>query len=232
MHNRGPVKPPGPFCRQGLTGSGGRVVDIAMMASLGGLILAMWGTPGPNNLILLTSSAMYGARAAIPHWIGANLGFALLLTAMVFGLGELFDRFAWTALIVRAGGAAWLGWMGWTYIRAGIRGGVTDPAAAAKPGTRPMRIHEAVLFQWVNPKALLLAMSIVGTYSALATTSGARAAIMVGVFAVAGTPCGLLYMLAGGVLKRLMANHHHARILNLSIGAVFLATVVMILTAG
>jgi threonine/homoserine/homoserine lactone efflux protein len=171
------------------------------MASLGGLILAMWGTPGPNNIILLSSSAIYGARAAVPHWIGANLGFAVLLVAMVFGLGELFERFPWTALGVRIAGAAWLGWMGWTYIRAGIRGGTSDPAAEAKPGSRPMHIHEAMLFQWVNPKAMLLAMSIVGGYSA-------------------------------GALKRVMANHHHARILKFTIGAVFLATVAMIWTAA
>ena len=198
------------------------------MASLGGLILAMWGTPGPNNIILLSSSAIYGARAAVPHWIGANLGFAVLLAAMVFGLGELFDRFPWTALAVRIAGALWLGWMGWTYFRAGLRGGTSDPAASARPGSRPMRIHEAMLFQWVNPKAMLLAMSIVGGYSALGATSGERALVMVGVFALFGTPCGLIYMLAGGLLKRVMANHHHARIFNFSIGAVFLVTVVMI----
>ena len=202
------------------------------MASLAGLILAMWGTPGPNNLILLTSSALFGARAAVPHWIGANLGFAILLTAMVFGLGELFERFAWTALLVRLGGAAWLGWMGWTYIRAGIRGGVTDPAEAAKTGARPMNVPEAMLFQWVNPKGLLLAMSIVGGYSALGEASGERAAVMLGVFALFGTPCGLIYVLAGGMLRRVMGNHRHARILNFAIGAVFIATVVMILTAG
>ena len=199
------------------------------MASLGGLILAMWGTPGPNNLILLTSSALYGARAAVPHWVGANLGFGVLLLAMVFGLGELFERFAWTALLVRFGGAIWLGWMGWTYIRAGMRGGTSDPADNAKPGARPMRVHEAMLFQWVNPKALLLAMSIVGAYAALGNSSGERALVMVGVFALFGTPCGLIYMLAGGVLRRVVANHHHARILNFSIGAVFIATVAMIL---
>jgi len=202
------------------------------MASLAGLILAMWGTPGPNNLILLTSSALFGARAAVPHWIGANIGFAILLTAMVFGLGELFERFPWTALAVRVGGAAWLGWMGWTYIRAGIRGGVIDPAEAARTGARPMNVPEAMLFQWVNPKGLLLAMSIVGAYSALGETSAERALVMVGVFALFGTPCGLIYVLAGGVLRRVMGNHHHARILNFAIGAVFIVTVGMILMAG
>ncbi|WP_417475780.1 LysE family translocator [Maricaulis sp.] len=201
------------------------------MASLGGLILAMWGTPGPNNLILLTSSALYGSRAAVPHWIGANLGFAILLMAMVFGLGELFERFPWTAWLVRLGGAVWLGWMGWTYIRAGLRGGVIDPAEAAKTSARPMNVPEAMLFQWVNPKGLLLAMSIVGGYSALGETSGERALLMVGVFALFGTPCGLIYVLAGGMLRRVMGHHHHARILNFAIGAVFIATVGMILAA-
>ena len=49
-------------------------------------------TPGPNNLLLMSSGALFGWRRTVPHLAGIQLGFAVLMTAAVFGLGSLVEH--------------------------------------------------------------------------------------------------------------------------------------------
>lgn len=224
-------------------------MDMALYFSLAGFVVVMSITPGPNNLMMMSSSALYGVRRTLPHWLGVQLGFNVLLVSAVFGLGELVDRFAWTLDVVKIGGSVWLAWMSLAFFRvafarpAGRTAGTADavpagaePAAQSaddtrKPArrTRPFRSYEAALFQWVNPKAILMTVSAAGAYIALADTAGERALIFVATFVLFGAPCGLLWMLAGGVIHRFLTDRRHARILNGAIGVLLVATIWIIL---
>ena len=52
-------------------------------------------TPGPNNLMLMASSAKFGFRRTIPHGLGVAIGFALMVVLVGLGLGEVFARLPW-----------------------------------------------------------------------------------------------------------------------------------------
>jgi threonine/homoserine/homoserine lactone efflux protein len=210
-------------------------MDMALYASFVIFAVGMSITPGPNNLMLMSSSALFGVRATLPHWIGVNLGFNIMLVAAVFGLGELVVRYPWSLTVVKTGGAVWLLWMAWLFVKAGLRplAQPADPANDAgkdksKTGSRPFRVHEAALFQWVNPKALLMTISAAGAYIALAEGPTERAALMVGTFLVFGSPCGLVWAMAGGKLRRFMAHPKWSRLLNLSIAAILVLTIGLI----
>ena len=224
-------------------------MDMALYFSLAGFVVVMSITPGPNNLMMMSSSALYGVRRTLPHWLGVQLGFNVLLVSAVFGLGELVDRFTWTLDVVKIGGSVWLAWMSLAFFRVALAppaarnaAAVEDVAAGAdntgqgahepqKPSrrTRPFRSYEAALFQWVNPKAILMTVSAAGAYIALADTAGERALIFVITFVLFGAPCGLLWMLAGGVIHRFLTDRRHARILNGAIGVLLVATIGIIL---
>ncbi|MHA6288384.1 LysE family translocator [Maricaulis sp. CAU 1757] len=204
-------------------------MDMALYASLVGFVLAMSITPGPNNLMMMTSSALFGMRATLPHWLGINIGFNIMLVAAVFGLGELVERYPLSLLVVKLGGAVWLGWMAWLFAKAALNPLPVEARKAGRTRTRPFRIHEAALFQWVNPKALMMTVSAAGAYVALAESTGERALIMVATFAVFGAPCGLAWILAGGTLKRVMGDPRWARMLNGAIAAIIAVTAVLVL---
>lgn len=203
-------------------------MDMALYTGLVSFVIVMSVTPGPNNLMLMSSSALFGVRATLPTWLGVNLGFTILLVAAVFGLGELVARFPWAVLLVKFGGASWLLWMAWLFARAGLSTAGAGGKPAVSERSRPIRSYEAALFQWVNPKALLMTLSAAGAYIALADTPGERAVLMVGTFILFGSPCGLLWVFAGGALKRFMADGRSARILNIAIAAILLVTTAMI----
>ena len=127
-------------------------------------------TPGPNNLLLAASGANFGIRRTIPHLLGVVCGFPLLMLAVGLGLGTLFQRHPEVHTVLKFGGAAFLIYLAWRVATAGHR------TAEAAPG-RPLTFLEAALFQWVNPKAWIFAVTAIATY----TTVGGRASIEIAV---------------------------------------------------
>ncbi len=70
-------------------------------------------TPGPNNLMLLASGVNFGFRATLPHMMGINLGFMVLVLAVGVGLASLFAVFPWLYVVLKWGGAAYLLYLAW-----------------------------------------------------------------------------------------------------------------------
>src|SRR3981189_3907102 len=50
----------------------------------------MFFTPGPNNIMLLSSGLTYGFRRTLPHVAGIVIGFAFMVGAVGLGLGTIF----------------------------------------------------------------------------------------------------------------------------------------------
>ena len=109
-------------------------------------------TPGPNNLLLAASGANFGIRRTIPHVLGIVSGLPLLVLAVGLGLGTLFQRHPEVHTVLKFGGAAFLVYLAWRIATAG------HGTAETAPG-RPLTFLEAALFQWVNPKAWIFAIS-------------------------------------------------------------------------
>lgn len=113
-------------------------------------------SPGPNNLMLMTSSAKFGMAATLPHAMGIVMGFPLMVFVVGLGLGEVFAAYPAINTVMRYGAAAYFLWMAWTMLGFSI--------GPAESGERPMRLYEAALFQWINPKAWAMAVSFVALF--------------------------------------------------------------------
>ena len=68
----------------------------------------MFFTPGPNNIMLLSSGLTYGFRPTIPHIIGITIGFAFMVGAVGLGLGTIFIAYPVLQTILKYAGAAYL----------------------------------------------------------------------------------------------------------------------------
>lgn len=131
-------------------------MDSALV--LGFLLLAvpLFFTPGPNNLMLMTSAAKFGPRRTVPHAVGIIFGFPLMVFGVGLGLGEVFTLFPAFNQVLKYLAAAYFLWMAWHLL--GLKVG------SAKGTGRPMTAFEAALFQWVNPKAWAMAASLVAAF--------------------------------------------------------------------
>jgi threonine/homoserine/homoserine lactone efflux protein len=149
-------------------------------------------TPGPNNLMLLASGMNFGFKAAVPHMLGISGGFFILLLAVGFGLGEVFARQPVTYTVMKWAGAIYLVYLAWRIANAGA---VADPVEGAiKP--KPLSFIGAALFQWVNPKAWVMAASTFSIYLP-PTSSWLMAVAFSALFTAINLPCVSCWTLFG-----------------------------------
>lgn len=204
-------------------------MNTALIASLISFAFISSATPGPNNLLLMSSGALFGWRRTLPHLGGILLGFAVVMSSAVFGLGTLVDQWPWLVTIVRVLGASWLAWMSIRFFRVSLKGDQTTRRVEKAPIARPFRFYEAMLFQWINPKAIIAALSSAGAYIAISDQVWQRAVVIVGVFFVAGLIGCSTWMIAGNALNRYMSSGRSAPYVNGAMGVLILATAVFIL---
>lgn len=116
-------------------------------------------TPGPNNFMLLASGVNFGFSRTIPHIFGIGAGFLVLLLAVGLGLGTLLAAFPVLHVALKFAGAAYLLYLAWRIAMSRTLTGKGGEAA------RPMSFLEAAAFQWVNPKAWMIAVGGMALYT-------------------------------------------------------------------
>lgn len=120
-------------------------------------------TPGPNNTMLLASGLNHGFRRTIPHVLGVSLGFTLMVIVAGLGLGAVFQSYPLLYAVLKYAGAAYLLWLAFLIARSGPMGD-----SETNEHGKPLTFIEAALFQWVNVKGLVVAISAVTAYAAIA----------------------------------------------------------------
>lgn len=109
-------------------------------------------SPGPNVVLLITSGLRFGFRASLPHIFGVAFGVGIVAFLVGAGLAAVLEAEPRLTFILRLIAAGWILWLGWRLLQsAGL--------ARGKEDARPFRFHEAVLFQWVNPKVWAVAVA-------------------------------------------------------------------------
>ena len=115
-------------------------------------------TPGPNNMMLFASGVNFGFRRTIPHMLGIGIGFLSLLIGVGFGLGALMQSVPLVYTLLKFAGGAYLIWIAWKI-------GTSRSLSDGKVGAKPMTFLGAAAFQWVNPKAWVMAVTAMATYT-------------------------------------------------------------------
>ncbi|MBL4869644.1 MAG: LysE family translocator [Robiginitomaculum sp.] len=207
-------------------------MDTALFLALVLFAFSSAFTPGPNNFMLMSSGALFGVRRTLPHIMGVAFGFNIVLLCALLGMGAIVEQFPWLLIIVKTAGAAWLAWMGIKFFKAALtKHDAKNDEPKQKTRSRPFRFYEAVLFQWINPKAIIMAIAAAGAYVGVANDLWLRALLICGTFLFIGFASAGTWTIAGNTLNRLMSSGRSAMILNIVMGLLLLATAAMILMA-
>src|SRR5688572_3733042 len=83
-------------------------------------------TPGPNNVMVTASGATFGYRRTIPHMLGISLGCAFQIMLMCLGVGAVFEAVPQLQDVLRWAGAAYLVYLAWRLLRAGLAVGEAE----------------------------------------------------------------------------------------------------------
>ena len=121
------------------------MIDFNLFFALVSFYFVMYVTPGPNNAMVLTSGLKFGFVKTIPHMSGITFGHIEQLILVCFGLGKIFQIFPEIQNILKIICAAYLLFLGYKIIGSFSK--------IKEDDSRPLKFHEAALFQIVNPKA-------------------------------------------------------------------------------
>jgi threonine/homoserine/homoserine lactone efflux protein len=183
--------------------------------------------------MLMASGVHFGFRRTLAHLMGVQLGFGFMVVAVGLGLHTVLAQFPAFYELVRFAGAAYMVWMAWSL--ASARPHVAAPAAlddglhSAQYEAKPIGFWGAVLFQWVNPKAWVMAVTIMSAY--VPPGAGLLQIAPLGMLYVAlGFPCSSVWVGFGSALRSYLQDPFRMRVFNCSMAAALLASLYPMLT--
>lgn len=135
-------------------------MEISLITAIALFAFVMSITPGPNNIMLLASGAQFGYQRTLPHIVGILMGVAMLLLLVLLGLGALFTRYPEVDLLLKWIGGGYLSYLAWKIATAS-----TANMSSQQPSRGPMSVLEALLFQFVNPKAWAMSIGSISTFT-------------------------------------------------------------------
>ena len=192
----------------------------ALAAQLAALAFGTSITPGPNNLMLLSSGLRFGVRRTLPHCLGVSAGLALVLLLAWFGLAALLASLPVLQTLLTLAGALYL-------LHLARLTACADPRQPLDgrngDAAQPMSLIGAVAFQFVNPKVWGMAASGVGLTLAADVSPALRAPLLVGVYCLMNLPCISLWAIAGSSLRRHLSQPRLRRAFNLGNAALVAA---------
>jgi threonine/homoserine/homoserine lactone efflux protein len=177
----------------------------------------MYLTPGPNNVMVLSSGLTFGFRPTIPHIAGITFGCAFMVAAVGLGFGSIFVAYPVLQTILKFAGAAYL-----VYLAAAM----SEPVKPGEDsGRRPMTFWGAALFQWVNVKGWVMVIGTITAYAGIARFPW-NMVIQVVVCLLLGVVSTSIWTLSGSSLRVLMASPRAVRAFNIVMATLLLASLI------
>lgn len=186
------------------------LVSFAFVASI---------TPGPNNIMLTASGVNFGFMRTIPHMLGIGAGFVVLLLAVGAGLGSLFAAYPPLQTALKVIGAAYMLYLAWKVATAG------ELDAQTAGSGQPMTFLQAALFQWVNPKAWVMALSAMAIY-VRADHAVTDVLLVALVFGIVNLPSVSTWAGFGHLLREWLRDPAKVRVFNVVMAVLLVASIV------
>nr|WP_216607208.1 LysE family translocator [Vibrio tubiashii] len=166
-------------------------------------------TPGPNNIMVMTSGVNFGVKKTMPLLLGICVGFTIMLLLVGLGFGQLFNLFPQLDVVIKTLGTAYLLYLAWQIAQSG-----NVSAAGGQP--KPLGFMKGALFQWVNGKAWVVAIGAISAFTTVGDTYMSQNLTIAMTFFVASFPCVGVWLMFGSVLRQYLQKPSYLRLFNLT----------------
>ena len=178
-------------------------------------------TPGPNCLMLAVSGINFGFQRTIPHMLGILVGFMTLMLAAGLGFGALVNAAPVARQALTAAGVGYILWLAW-------RIAMTKSLGDGQSTGQPLTITEAALFQLINVKGLLFALTTAAVYVRPAQFI-ADSVLVSAILGAVLLPSAALWAGFGAAMRGVLDTPARVRAFNIIMAALLALTVIPIL---
>ena len=197
------------------------MITWELIATISVYYFVMYVTPGPNNSILTASGIKFGFIRSVPNIIGISTGHGLQLALVCFGLGSLFSQFPILLEILKYIGACYLLYLAWKMFGS-LNISITDEKSS------PLKYYEAILFQFVNPKAWVICITAVSLFYPENVNLIIGTLFLVIMSTIINLPSISMWAFGGSIIRRYLSNKKLKTIIEWILAILLLGTAISI----
>ena len=175
-------------------------------------------TPGPNNVVASYSGFNFGIAKTIPHILGVTLGFTSLVILLTIGLINVFKLFPVIQIIIK-----YLGTLFLIYLAYKIASSTNSDENKKK---NPVKFIETFLFQYLNPKGVMVAIIVVSTYVELGENYINYATQVVALAFLFSSTSITLWTFIGKFLRKFATNDKFIKYFNYAMSGLLLLSII------
>jgi len=197
------------------------MITWELIATISVYYFVMYATPGPNNSILTASGIKFGFIRSIPNIIGISSGHGVQLALVCFGLGSLFSQFPILLEVLKYIGACYLLYLAWKMF-----GSLNISRTEEK--SSPLKYYEAILFQFVNPKAWVICITAVSLFYPENVNLIIGTLFLVIMSTIINLPSISMWAFGGSIIRRYLSNKKLKTIIEWILAILLLGTAISI----
>ena len=196
--------------------------DFTAFYALATFILISSITPGPNNLMLMASGTNFGMRRTLPHMLGICSGVMIMIGLVSLGISRIFEQYSLSMTILKFFSVAYLLYLAYKIATSKTVGNADTINA------KPFTIIQAMLFQWINPKAWAMCLSIITVYQ-LPHDLQFKGLYMIAIFTLINMPSIACWAFMGTRIRRFLNHPVKLKVFNWLCAGLLIATLIPIL---
>ena len=181
-------------------------------------------TPGPNNMMLLASGLNHGIRKSMPHYLGICIGFPIMVAVVGFGLGALFEQYPSIYIYIKISGISYLLYLAWKIANAGN-------SSASSKIRQPLTFIQAATFQWLNPRAWVIAIGALAAFTTPENVTQSVVAIIL-IYFVMGFICMAIWLKLGQGLQLFLHSGRRTEYFNIIMAVLLALSVIPMVFTG
>ncbi|CDG22831.1 putative O-acetylserine/cysteine transport protein (RhtB family) [Xenorhabdus poinarii G6] len=198
-------------------------MTASLLFSLSTFMFISAVTPGPNNLLLTSSGANFGLRRSIPLYLGIMLGMQTMLLLSAFGVAALLLLYPAIHTGLKVLGCLYLLWLAWKTAMSHYKRLDTIELTG-----KPTQIYQGWLLQFLNPKAWLMGLGAVSSYSLPGSLYGYSILAISVVMLISNALAGAIWLVLGSLIGQLLGSRRAWFMFNITMGILTAACVPLI----
>jgi len=179
-------------------------------------------TPGPNTVMIMSSGLNHGIKNSLPHVFGICFGFPIMVILLGLGLGFIFEKYTFLHEIIKIAGVLYLLYLAYK-IATSLK------ASFKSKKSKAMTFVQAFIFQWLNPKAWVVAAGAISAYTNSSANIYSQVFLIAFIFFIVAFPSVFVWLIFGSKLKKVLKNTKHHRIFNYTMGFLLFLSILPII---
>ncbi|PID48360.1 MAG: lysine transporter LysE [Proteobacteria bacterium] len=194
-------------------------MTFSIIFSMISLSFAMSISPGPVNILIISSSINHGFKKTFSFISGATIGFTLLLTFIALGFISFLAKYPLFLQSLSILGSLFIVYLGYKIATSDAKLNIE------KNNKNTLKFYQGFLLQWLNPKAWMACIAGVSIYS----SSSEMILIFIVIYFFLCYICLCFWGFLGKKLQIILHTKKRLRIFNALMGAVLIITALYLL---